>query len=308
MRQGLAFSVLLHVAAVVISYFGLPHLQKPPPVIEAPVMVEIVTVAEVTNAPSPPPAPPKPEPKKAEPPPPPPPPPPLPEPPKVVAAPPPPPAPAPAPEPEPEVAAVPPPAPPKPKPEPKPEPKKAEPPKPKAPDQLVKAEIKRKPKPPDAFASVLRTVEELKRQPQPPKDKQEETKPEKKTESFEEQIAKALSSRDRQFDSQLPLTISEIDLVRQQIAACWNLPAGAKEAENLVIEVQVAMNPDATVREARVRDQRRMQSDPFFRAAAESALRAILNPRCSPLSLPREKYDHWKTMTLTFNPREMFGT
>jgi hypothetical protein len=49
-----------------------------------------------------------------------------------------------------------------------------------------------------------------------------------------------------------------------------------------------------------------MKSDPFFRSAAESALRAVLNPRCNPLRLPPEKYEQWQTMTLNFDPREMF--
>jgi hypothetical protein len=95
-------------------------------------------------------------------------------------------------------------------------------------------------------------------------------------------------------------------LVRQQIARCWNLPAGAKDAENLIIEIKVGMNPDGTVREARIANQSRM-SDGFFRAAAESALRAVLNPRCQPFKLPSEKYNIWQTMILTFNPKEMFG-
>jgi hypothetical protein len=30
-----------------------------------------------------------------------------------------------------------------------------------------------------------------------------------------------------------------------------------------------------------------------------------LNPRCHPFKLPPEKYDHWRTMTLIFNPKEM---
>ncbi len=51
-----------------------------------------------------------------------------------------------------------------------------------------------------------------------------------------------------------------------------------------------------------------MGGDADFRAAAESALRAVLNPRCHPFALPREKYDSWKTMTLVFDPKEMFGT
>ena len=296
MRQSVLISVLLHASVVAIAYVGLPQMRRAPPLTEVPIIVEIVNVAEETNAPAPAPEPkPEPEQKKVEPPPPPPPPP------KKVAAPPPPP---PEPEPEPEVAAVPPPSP-KPDPKPKPKPKAKAEPKPKAPPRLVKAKPRHKPRPPDAFASVLRTVEELKhRSPQRPKEKAAE----EKKESFDSQIAKALASPTRRFDSALPLSISEIDLVRQQIAACWNLPAGAKEAEDLAIEVWVAMNPDGTVREARIRDKGRMESDPFFRIAAESALRAVLNPRCNPLRLPRQKYDRWKTMTLTFDPREMFGS
>jgi len=53
---------------------------------------------------------------------------------------------------------------------------------------------------------------------------------------------------------------------------------------------------------------RRMQASPSYRVAAESALRAVLNPRCHPFKLPREKYERWKRMTLVFDPKEMFGS
>jgi hypothetical protein len=46
-----------------------------------------------------------------------------------------------------------------------------------------------------------------------------------------------------------------------------------------------------------------MQSDPVFRTVAERARRAVLSPQCSPLPLPREKYETWKTLTLRFNAR-----
>ena len=39
--------------------------------------------------------------------------------------------------------------------------------------------------------------------------------------------------------------------------------------------------------------------------AAESALRAV--QRCAPFNLPVEKYDSWKEIIMTFDPREMFG-
>ncbi len=297
MRMGFVLSLVMHVAVFVAGYVGLPALQRPPPVMDVPILVEVVEVGPITNVPPPPtkpapPAPPKPEPK-------------------VAAAPPPPaPAPPPAPEPEPEVAAVPPPPPPQPKakakPKPKPEPEAAPPPpKPQPPAALATVTPRRKPTPPDPFASVLKTVETLrKRPPEAPAP----AKAEPPEETFGAQIAKALKAPARRFDATRPLTVTEIDLVRQQIAQCWNVPAGAKDAENLVIEIRVAMNPDGTVRSARIGDTARLQSDPFFRAAAESALRAVLNPRCQPLKLPFEKYAEWKTMTLVFNPREMFGS
>jgi len=33
----------------------------------------------------------------------------------------------------------------------------------------------------------------------------------------------------------------------------------------------------------------------------------VRNPGCNPYDLPRDKYEIWKDLTLTFNPREMFG-
>ena len=291
MRDALVYSVLSHAVIMVIGYFGLPYIQREAVLTDTPIMVEIVNVSELTNAP-----PPKPEkkpPPKAEKKPPPP-----PKKPSQTAAPPPPP---PPPAKDPEVAAL--PAEPKPKAKPKPKPEAK--PKPKPIRKLAKAKPRRKPKPPDAFTSVLRTVEKLKNRPPPKENKKEDKKPEKK-ETFEQQMAQALMSRTARHDPLRSLAISEIDLVRQQIRECWSLPAGAKEAENLSIKIRMAMNPDGTVRQARILDQNRLQSDPFFRAAAESALRAVLNPHCNPLKLPPEKYQQWQNMILIFDPRDMF--
>ncbi len=298
MRNGLGISMVLHLMVITIAYFGLPSLRRDV-MMEVPVMIEIVDVSDVTNAaqpkekakkqvktekPKPPPEPPKPVAQKAPPPPPP-----------------------PQPKPEPEVAAVPPPpeqkpkAKEKPKPEPKPEVKK------KASPVLAEAKLKKKPakkKEEDTFASVLKTVEKLKKDA--PKT---ETKPEKKKkpeDSFEAEIARALVSKARNYDESRPVTISEIDLVRQQIAKCWSLPAGAKDAASMVIEIDVSMNSDGTVYKARVLNKG-LQTDPFLRAMAESALRAVLNERCQPFRLPADKYDRWKAMKLVFNPKEMFG-
>ena len=302
-RKSLIFSVVFHVLVVVVSYVGLPAFKRPLLMVETPVMVGLVTIAERTNAPPPPPRKPKPKKKskakRVKPP----------APPKSKTPPPPPP-----PPPSQDVAAVAPPQSPKvkakkkPKPKPKPKAKPKPAPKTKVPPRLAKAKPKRKPKPPDNFASVLKTLEELERsQPKKKDDKKQKQKKKKPEENFDQMIAQALQSQKPQHDPTRPLTISQIDYVRQQIARCWNLPTGAKEAENLIIEIKVGMNPDGTVREAHVTDQARMSTDVFYQAAAESARRAVLNPRCQPFKLPRDRYNLWQTMTLTFNPKEMFG-
>ena len=41
-----------------------------------------------------------------------------------------------------------------------------------------------------------------------------------------------------QQNSLLPMTISEIDFLRQQIGRCWNIPAGAKDAKKMMPDVK----------------------------------------------------------------------
>jgi outer membrane biosynthesis protein TonB len=101
------------------------------------------------------------------------------------------------------------------------------------------------------------------------------------------------------------LSMSEIDAVRAQISKCWNFNYGAKYAEELVVQVRLVMRPNRTVQSAKIIDQGRFNRDSTFRAAAESALRAVRNPDCSPLDLPPDKYEEWKYITLNFDPSQM---
>ena len=102
------------------------------------------------------------------------------------------------------------------------------------------------------------------------------------------------------------MTMSEEDALRTQLENCWNVPFGAKGAENMSVEIFMVINRDRTLREARIVNMSRCRTDNFFRAAAESALRAVNSPLCSPFAVPPDKYDVWKTVTVTFNPKDMF--
>lgn len=301
MVRNVVISVLFHAVILAVAYIGLPSFSDAPDVVDVPISVEIVNVTDVTNIPTKP----KEVKPKAKP---------APKPPPKPPAPPPapplapkgaveqPPEPEPVPEPpkedvamvvEPEV---------KPKEKPKPEPK-AEPKKTETKKRSPAPVPPRKPKAPDQFASVLKTLEEFKSAPAA--EKKEKAKPAEP--DFAKLMEEALETDKPRLDIGVEMTISEIDLVRQQIHRCWSLPAGAKDAHKMLISIRIAMNPDGTVRTARVLDSSRMNSDPFYRTMAESALRAILNPRCQPFKLPPEKYDRWRSMKLNFDPRDMFG-
>ncbi len=298
-RDAIIASASLHVAIVALVFFGLPSLFRPAPIEDTgPVSVEVVTLTDKAPAPSPAakPAPPQPKP--------PPPPPPQPQ---AAHPPPPPPPPDPVKAPEPETVPV---------PTPKPKPVEAPAPKPK-PEPVKEAKVpprpKEKPKPPapkQTLTSLLKDIrKDLKpaptkpaNKPEPPKDLARDLVASLKPEEAPARPAQAPSALAQREASQIA------EAVRSQITPCWAVPAGAKDARDMRIGIHITLNPDGTLRGVpTLEDSSRVGSDPVFRAFAESALRAIQNPRCSPLRLPPDRYATWSDMTIVFDPRELVG-
>ena len=48
-------------------------------------------------------------------------------------------------------------------------------------------------------------------------------------------------------------------------------------------------------------------SDPFYRSAAERAMRAVRHSACKKIKVPSKKFQTWKNMTLNFDPIIMQG-
>jgi hypothetical protein len=99
------------------------------------------------------------------------------------------------------------------------------------------------------------------------------------------------------------LTQSEIDALRARIQQCWNPPAGLADARDLIVVVRIRFNQDGSLSADPTLSN--SGSHPTFQVAAESALRAVR--RCAPYSfMPVTKYDVWKDVEVTFDPRDMF--
>lgn len=300
MGKGAFLSATLHVMVMVLAVVGLPAMFDHDPTPEQPVLVELVTLAEQPAAkksqPKPKPKPkPKPPPEKKPPPPPPeakaPPPPPPPPPPEVA---PPKAEPIPVAKPKPKPAA-------KAKPIPKPKPKPVA----KKPVQIAKAPPKprRKPSRPDPLKSLLRNLQQQ---------KQQDIKRQKVEEKqMRDVFAAATPPAPREQPRVSPIdsrrdAMALAQMVMRQVTPCWNVPAGTKDAHTIRVGVRIFLNPDGTLNgPPRIEDQARLNRDPAFRALAESALRALRNPRCSPLRLPVRKYNTWREISFNFDPREL---
>lgn len=122
--------------------------------------------------------------------------------------------------------------------------------------------------------------------------KEQETIEEKQEEVFTEKVSATM-------------TISEIDLLRQQLHSCLNLNVGVANLKEIKPVIYIEVNPDRTVKNAKVVNKEKL-NNPSFRTAAEAAMRAVNNPDCSPLMLPQDKYDLWKEINFTFDFSWMF--
>jgi outer membrane biosynthesis protein TonB len=214
-------------------------------------------------------------------------------------------------------------------------------PEPPEPQQLAMPVIETPPPefapPPEEEAVPLEEPKEKAPEPEPEKPKPQEPrfalatprvkpKPEPKKPEFDlSQIDKAIARAEKQppkseetatpaaakrtlkgAGAQSAMTMSEIDALRGQMSKCWNvLAVGAPDPSALVLRVRVFLNQDGTVAsKPELIDQGRL-GDPYFRAAADAAIRAVVI--CGPYELPVEKYDSWKEIEITFDPRQMAG-
>lgn len=185
------------------------------------------------------------------------------------------------------------------KPQPEPEPVKKD--ELTIPDPTVKPkpQEKEKPKEPEKksedFAALMSKLnQEAKKEPAKEKPTDTKTTEENKTRS------------DAPYDDSMPLSMSEKDMIRSQFIKCWIMPAGSPNPESLIVKIMVSLGMDGTVNDAKLHRslQGRYNSDTFFRAAADSAIRAVW--KCSPLqNMPADKYGSWREMELTFDPQEL---
>ncbi|UPG71887.1 hypothetical protein MVG78_15280 [Roseomonas gilardii subsp. gilardii] len=251
---------------------------------------------------------------------------------------PPPPAPAP-PKPQQHAEATPPKPEPKPAPRPeppKPEPPKPTPPKPEAkPQQHAEAKPEPKPEPPKPQPPVQQPKPSNQQgagkvvPPPNPSDKPGtgRTPPARNTDERSQSVLSTLEKlRAMQAQNEAPksranpapsgstqaggaptgtaaLSSGEKTALANTISECWSVDGGALNIRSVIVEMRVDVDGSGTVRN--VRPNGSVPSDPQARSVYEAARRALLNPQCNPLPLPKDRLEALRNTVFRFNPRDL---
>ncbi len=101
----------------------------------------------------------------------------------------------------------------------------------------------------------------------------------------------------------LEVSISEMDLVLQQLRGCFNPRAGTQIVGDEMVKISAKIDRQANVRKDTVQiiDTNISNSNPYYEAITESAVATLYNPLCSKLKLPLDKYESWKDLKITID-------
>ena len=88
-----------------------------------------------------------------------------------------------------------------------------------------------------------------------------------------------------------------------KISECWSVDGGGLGINSVVVELRVDVDAGGVVRNVRANGS--PPSDPRARSVYEAARRALLDPKCNPLPLPRERLAALRDTIFRFNPRDL---
>ncbi len=139
-------------------------------------------------------------------------------------------------------------------------------------------------------------------------DKSLKDKPKTQTPDREKELEKAVNSSQLSGLQANRNTATIQDFIKDRMRECWTPPAGAVNVSEMLVVIRFSLNPDGyLVGPPKIQNRTQIfaSNNPYYRAAAEGALRAVR--LCEPYELPKEIYEEWKELELNFDPSEMVG-
>lgn len=143
-------------------------------------------------------------------------------------------------------------------------------------------------------------------EPQETQVAQEPQQPQTDTSSVNDALAEALGGGETgtAAPSGPPLTAGEKDALRVAVKQCWNVGSLSTDALQVTVVLGVTMAEDGKPQSIRQLSATG-GSGAAVSKAYEAARRAVLRCGAKGFDLPRDKYDHWRDIEMTFNPEKM---
>lgn len=96
-----------------------------------------------------------------------------------------------------------------------------------------------------------------------------------------------------------------IKMMREQIIRCWSPPPGASES-GVQATIGMELNQDGTLKSEPRLETLKHPGSPLASSIAASALRAVrMCLKEHPFKLPIDRYDDWKVVHITFDPKSL---
>ncbi len=146
------------------------------------------------------------------------------------------------------------------------------------------------------------------RRPEPAEEPQDTQTAETPDTSVKDALAEALaaSTAEPSTPSGPPMTRGEKDALRLAVQQCWNVGALSSEALRTTVVVAVSMTKDGKPVTGSIKQLSATGgSGAAAQQAYEAARRAIIRCGATGYNLPRDKYDRWRHIEITFNPEKM---
>ena len=104
----------------------------------------------------------------------------------------------------------------------------------------------------------------------------------------------------------LILSQTEIDNIRNHIGKCWKLHIKNIKKIDLdtIVSLKISTRSDGVVKEISIVDIEKYNSNKLYRLVADSARRSVLD--CSPLPIPKDKSELFKSFIFDFDPTFVF--
>ena len=133
-----------------------------------------------------------------------------------------------------------------------------------------------------------------------------EAEPDTNSSSVDDALKEALGGGDTgsAAPSGPPLTRGEKDALRVAVQQCWNVGSLSTDALQVTVVVGVKLNAEGKPTSIEQLSATGGSGGAVSKAY-EAARRAVLRCGAKGFDLPRDKYDHWRDIEMTFNPEKM---